>query len=59
MKLKDWITPEEAHINMANDIGDKIYSLKDCSNAQMLEYIRQRLIKLTQNSLNDLRKFNK
>ena len=58
LNVKDWI-PEEPHLSIANDMADKIHSMDNKYHLEMLEQIRQRLIKLTQNQLNGYRKFNK
>lgn len=57
--IKKFLETKSEHILIAEEMADRIYSKSDEEQIEMLEAIRQRLIKLKQKGLENLRKFNR
>ena len=57
--MKNFLKIKDHHILIADEMAAKIHSMSDQEQIEMLEGIRQGLIKRTQNHLINLRKFNK
>ena len=53
------VTPKKEHILLAEEMGDKIYSMDNKFHMEILAAIHQRVIDRKLNSVDELRKFNK